>query len=58
MLYAVLYSPFQRAVHVETLDEYLANAHREVLRDRSAGGYRLMLVARLQEEASKVGQST
>ena len=23
MLYAVLYSPFQRVVHVETLDEYL-----------------------------------
>jgi hypothetical protein len=56
MLYAVLYSPSQRAVHVETLDEYLANERREVLHDRSTGGYRLMHVASSQEEARRLGR--
>jgi hypothetical protein len=57
MLYAVLYSPSQRAVHVETLDEYVAKERREVLHDRSTGGYRLMHVASSQEEARRLGSA-
>jgi hypothetical protein len=57
MLYAVLYSPSQRAVHVETLDEYVAKERREVLQDRPTGGYRLMHVASSQEEARRLGSA-
>jgi hypothetical protein len=54
MLHAVLYSPSQQAVHVETLAEYVQKERREVLLDKPTGGYRLMHIARSREEACEV----
>ncbi len=54
MLYAVLYSPSQQAVHVETLAEYVQIERREVLLGKPAGGYRLMHITRSREEACEV----
>jgi hypothetical protein len=49
-VWVALYSQLQRAVHVERLDEFIADEVEEILTGRVGGGYRLVFASRSQAE--------